>query len=75
MVIHTIFRGIQAIFLIDYVHTLILLAILLTFAFTTFAAGDRLGSPKPVYERLVDLTATSSVEGNAGGSYLTVRSK
>jgi hypothetical protein len=75
VVIYTMFGGIKATFLTDYVHTVILLVILLTFAFTTYATGDRLGSTKAVYERLQELSATAPVPGNAGGSYLTMRSK
>lgn len=75
VVIYTMFGGIKATFLTDYVHTVILLVILLTFAFTTYASGDALGSTKAVYERLHELAAVKPVEGNAGGSYLTMRSK
>ena len=75
VVIYTMFGGIKATFLTDYVHTVILLVIILTFAFTTYATGDRLGSPRAVYDALTDLAAHSPVEGNAGGSYLTMRSK
>lgn len=75
VVVYTMFGGIKATFLTDYVHTVILLIILLIFAFTTYATGDRLGSPKAVYDRLQELSAISPVPGNAGGSYLTMRSK
>jgi Na+/proline symporter len=75
VVVYTMFGGIKATFLTDYVHTVILLVILLTFAFTTYATGDRLGSTKAVYDRLQELSATTPVPGNAGGSYLTMRSK
>ncbi|KAF2258220.1 Na+/solute symporter [Lojkania enalia] len=75
VVIYTMFGGIKATFFTDYINGVITLIILLVFAFTTYATGERLGSPKAVYERLVDLAAASPVEGNAGGSYLTIRSK
>ena len=75
VVIYTMFGGIKATFLTDYVHTVILLVIILTFAFTTYATGSRLGSPHAVYSALTELAAKSPVEGNAGGSYLTMRSK
>jgi Na+/proline symporter len=75
VVVYTMFGGIKATFLTDYVHTVILLVIILTFAFTTYATGDRLGSPRAVYDALQDLSAHTPVEGNAGGSYLTMRSK
>lgn len=75
VVIYTMFGGIKATFLTDYVHTVILLVIILTFAFTTYATGDRLGSPRAVYDALANLASHTPVEGNAGGSYLTMRSK
>jgi SSS family transporter len=75
VVIYTMFGGIKATFLTDYVHTVILLVILLTFAFTTYASGNVLGSTKIVYERLNALSAITPVPGNAGGSYLTMKSK
>jgi Na+/proline symporter len=75
VVVYTMFGGIKATFLTDYVHTVILLVILLTFAYTTYASGDVLGSTKVVYERLNALSATTPVPGNAGGSYLTMKSK
>ena len=75
VVIYTMFGGIKATFLTDYVHTVILLIILLTFAFTTYATGERLGSPRAVYDLLTEAAAANPVEGNAEGSYLTMRSK
>jgi Na+/proline symporter len=75
VVIYTMFGGIKATFLTDYVHTVILLVILLTFALTTYASGTALGSTKVVYERLSALSERSPVPGNAGGSYLTMKSK
>jgi Na+/proline symporter len=75
VVVYTMFGGIKATFLTDYVHTVILLVIILVFAFTTYATGDRLGSPRAVYDALQDLSSHTPVEGNAGGSYLTMRSK
>lgn len=75
VVVYTMFGGIKATFLTDYVHTVILLVIILTFAFTTYATGNRLGSPRVVYDALQELSAHTPVPGNAGGSYLTMRSK
>ncbi|KAH8712248.1 Sodium:solute symporter family-domain-containing protein [Phaeosphaeriaceae sp. PMI808] len=75
VVIYTMFGGIKATFLTDYVHTVILLVILLTFAFTAYVSGNVLGSTKAVYDRLTELAVTHPVAGNAGGSYLTMRSK
>lgn len=73
--IYTMFGGIKATFLTDYVHTVILLIIILTFAFTTYATGSELGSPKKVYDLLTEAAKANPVEGNAEGSYLTLRSR
>ncbi|KAK2595219.1 urea active transporter [Conoideocrella luteorostrata] len=75
VIIYTMFGGIKATFLTDYVHTVIILVVILIFALTTYATGHELGSPSVVYERLVAAASTHPVDGNAEGSYLTMRSK
>jgi Na+/proline symporter len=75
VVVYTMFGGIKATFLTDYAHTVMLLIIILLFAFTTYATSDTLGSPKIVFDLLVKAAADHPVEGNSGGSYLTMRSK
>jgi Na+/proline symporter len=52
-----------------------LLIIILIFAFTTYATSTTLGSPSAVFDLLVNAAAKHPVEGNAGGSYLTMRSQ
>ncbi|KAF2758703.1 urea active transporter [Pseudovirgaria hyperparasitica] len=75
VVLYTMFGGIKATFLTDYAHTVVILIIILTFAFTTYATSDVLGSPSKVYDLLQQAAARHPVEGNAEGSYLTMRSK
>jgi Na+/proline symporter len=75
VVLYTLFGGIKATFLTDYVHTCTILTILLIFAFTTYAASSTLGSPGKVYDLLVAAAKAHPVDGNAEGSYLTLRSK
>ena len=75
VIIYTMFGGIKATFLTDYVHTVMLLIIILIFAFTTYATSTTLGSPGAVFDLLVNAAAKHPVEGNAGGSYLTMRSQ
>ncbi|KAG9243088.1 urea active transporter-like protein [Calycina marina] len=75
VIIYTMFGGIKATFLTDYVHTVMLLVIILVFAFSTYATNADLGSPKKVYELIVKAGVTHPVSGNAEGSYLTMRSK
>ncbi|CAI6339750.1 unnamed protein product [Periconia digitata] len=75
VVLYTMFGGIKATFLTDYAHTVVILVILLLFAFTTYATNANLGSPGKVWELLQEAAKRHPVEGNAGGSYLTMRSK
>lgn len=49
--------------------------VIFVFAFTAYATNEILGSPKNVYDLLVKAAETNPVEGNAGGSYLTMQSK
>lgn len=71
---YTMFGGIKATFLTYWVHTFMLLIIILIFAFTTYASSEVLGSPKAVFDLLVKAAADHPIEGNAGGSYLTMKS-
>ncbi|KAH7347611.1 Sodium:solute symporter family-domain-containing protein [Plectosphaerella cucumerina] len=75
VVIYTMFGGIKATFLTDYVHTVVVLVIILIFAFTAYATGTELGSPAEVYARLTEAAARHPVDGNEQGSYLTMRSR
>ncbi|KAK5134684.1 hypothetical protein LTR08_006199 [Meristemomyces frigidus] len=75
VVLYTMFGGIKATFLTDYVHTVMILVIIFIFAFTAYATSDILGSPGAVYDALVDAAERHPVAGNHEGSYLTMRSK
>lgn len=74
VIMYTMFGGIKATFLTDWVHTFMLLIIILIFAFTTYATSSTLGSPGAVFDLLVKAAHDHPVEGNQGGSYLTMRS-
>ncbi|KAL8944114.1 MAG: hypothetical protein Q9211_000705 [Gyalolechia sp. 1 TL-2023] len=75
VVLYTIFGGIKATFLTDYVHTVMILIIILIFAFTAYTTNVHLGSPATVYDLLVQAARDHPVDGNEQGSYLTMRSK
>ena len=75
VVLYTMFGGIKATFLTDYVHTVMILIIIFLFAFTAYATSDVLGSPGAVYDALIAAGERHPVAGNAGGSYLTMRSQ
>ena len=69
------FGGLKATILTDYVHTFILLIIIILFSLTAYATSDILGSPSAVYDALVEAAARHPVEGNKDGSYLTMQSR
>ncbi|MCJ1483683.1 hypothetical protein MMC06_003851 [Schaereria dolodes] len=75
VVLYTMFGGIKATFLTDYVHTVMILIIIFIFAFTAYTTNVNLGSPGKVYDLLVQAAKAHPVSGNAEGSYLTMRSK
>lgn len=75
VVAYTLVGGLKATILTDWIHTFILLIILIIFALTTYASSDLLGSPSAVYDLLVTAAAEHPIDGNADGSYLTMRSK
>lgn len=75
VVLYTLVGGLKATFLTDWIHTFILLIIIIVFAFTAYASSALLGSPSAVYDALVSAAASHPVEGNADGSYLTLRSR
>ncbi|OGE51832.1 hypothetical protein PENARI_c012G10712 [Penicillium arizonense] len=75
VVLYTLFGGIKATFITDYMHTVVILVVIFLFAFSAYATNAELGSPSKVYDALVAASKRHPVEGNAEGSYLTMRSK
>lgn len=75
VVLYTMFGGIKATFLTDYVHTVIILVIIFVFAFSTYATNENLGSPGRVWELLTQAGKDHPVDGNKDGSYLTMQSR
>ncbi|KAK5047488.1 hypothetical protein LTR84_006585 [Exophiala bonariae] len=75
VVLYTMFGGIKATFLTDYVHTVIILVIIFIFAFSAYATNEVVGSPGKVWDLLVEASARHPVKGNAEGSYLTMQSR
>ena len=69
------FDQIKATFLTDYAHTCVIIVIIFIFAFTAYATNEVIGSPSKVYDLLVEAAKSHPVEGNAEGSYLTMRSQ
>ncbi|KAH7324212.1 urea active transporter [Stachybotrys elegans] len=74
VVAYTFIGGIKATFITDYIHGAAVLIIIITFALTTYATSEYLGSPGAVYDLLVEAATNHPVSGNRDGSYLTMRS-
>ncbi|TRX88963.1 hypothetical protein FHL15_010191 [Xylaria flabelliformis] len=74
VIAYTMVGGLKATILTDWIHTFILLIIIIIFSLTAYATSETLGSPSAVYDRLVEVAAVHPVDGNAQGSYLTMRS-
>ncbi|KAI2610480.1 Na+/solute symporter [Hypoxylon sp. NC1633] len=75
VIAYTLVGGLKATILTDWIHTFILLIIIIIFSLTAYASSDRLGSPSAVYDLLVEAALDHPVDGNAQGSYLTMRSR
>ncbi|PGH14214.1 hypothetical protein AJ79_03187 [Helicocarpus griseus UAMH5409] len=75
VVLYTMFGGVKSTLLTDYAHSAVLIILIFVFAFTAYATGEKLGSPGKVYDLLVEAAQRHPVEGNASGSYLTMRSR
>ncbi|KAJ3456530.1 hypothetical protein MRS44_016553 [Fusarium solani] len=72
--IYTLFGGIKATFLTEWVHTVIIYIIMLASMFVMYTTSDHVGSPGRMWELLKDASEIRPVEGNAGGELLTMRS-
>ncbi|KAL4884525.1 Sodium:solute symporter family-domain-containing protein [Aspergillus karnatakaensis] len=75
VVLYTLFGGIKATFITDYMHTVVIIVIIFIFSFSAYATNDKLGSPGKVYDLLVQAAQRNPVEGNAEGSYMTMKSE
>ncbi|KAK2074938.1 hypothetical protein P8C59_009108 [Phyllachora maydis] len=75
VVAYTLVGGLKATILTDWIHTFILIILVIMFALTTFSTSDVLGSPSAVYDLLVSAATSHPVDGNRDGSYLTMRSR
>lgn len=56
-------------------HTSVLFAIIFVFVYTVYATSDKIGSFSAMHELLTKASEAAPVDGNAHGSYLTMRSK
>lgn len=75
VVIYTLTGGIKATILTDYVHTIIIYAMILSGLFVVYTRNSLIGNPDTMYDLLKSATQRSPVPGNAGGDHLTMSSQ
>ncbi|KAH0578839.1 hypothetical protein H2248_003033 [Termitomyces sp. 'cryptogamus'] len=73
--IYVVFGGMRATLLCDYAHTTVLLCIVIIVVFTIYSKSPKIGSISAMHKLLSAASKLAPVQGNAGGSYLTMRSK
>ncbi|KAK4617675.1 putative urea active transporter 1, partial [Fulvia fulva] len=74
VVIYTLAGGIKATFITDWVHTVIIYIVMLISIFVVYTSSSIVGSPGRMWTLLREAAALHPVEGNAHGSYLTMKS-
>ena len=75
VLVYTLFGGLKATLISDYTHGLVVVILIIIFSLSAYAANEVLDSPGAVYDALVAASERHPVDGNAGGSYLTMRSR
>lgn len=73
--VYTVTGGLRATFIADYTHTLGLFVVIIYFFFSIWTGNGKIGSLGKMVELLNRAAEISPVEGNAAGSYLTLRSQ
>ncbi|WFD26414.1 hypothetical protein MNAN1_001394 [Malassezia nana] len=73
--VYTVTGGLRATFIADYTHTLGLFVVIIYFFFNVWTGNGKIGSLGKMVELLNRAAELSPVEGNAAGSYLTLRSQ
>ncbi|KAF3335918.1 urea-proton symporter DUR3-like protein [Carex littledalei] len=89
VIVYTFHGGLKATFLASYIHSVIVHVVLVVFVFLVYMSSKQLGSPKTVYNHLMEVTSTHRVcsdpishygqacgpiNGNYKGSFLTMLS-
>ena len=74
VMIYTLVGGLKATFVADYMHTIIIFIVILTFVGTVYFVSPVTGGVEGMFEKLTEAAAINPVEGNAAGAYLTMAS-
>ena len=74
VMIYTLVGGLKATFVADYMHTIIIFVVILTFVAAVYVNTDITGGIEGMYDKLVEAAKLTPVEGNAAGAFLTMAS-
>lgn len=74
VMIYTLVGGLKATFVADYMHTIIIFVVILTFVSTVYFISPVTGGFEGMYDKLAKAAELHPVEGNAAGAYLTMAS-
>jgi len=74
VMIYTLVGGLKATFVADYMHTIIIFVVILTFVTAVYVNQDITGGLEGMYDKLVQAAELRPIEGNAAGSFLTMAS-
>ncbi|MEO9295055.1 MAG: sodium/solute symporter [Nitrososphaera sp.] len=74
VVIYTFFGGLKATFLAEYMNTVFLFIVVLVFVSVVYFANPQIGGISGMFNKLSNVATFRPVEGNFGGSYLTLAS-
>lgn len=74
VVVYTVYGGLRATFITDYLHTVCLL-IIVTYLSLKTITNDQVQSPRHLFDLVNEAALTTPVSGNKDGSYFTMSSK
>ncbi|MGI0060841.1 MAG: sodium:solute symporter family protein [Nitrosotalea sp.] len=74
VMIYTLVGGLKATFVADYIHTIIMFIVILTFVAMVYFISPVTGGVEGMYEKLTAAAKLHPVDGNAAGAYLTMAS-
>ena len=74
VMIYTLVGGLKATFVADYMHTIIIFVVILTFVAAVYINTDITGGIEGMYNKLVEAAKLNPVEGNVAGAFLTMAS-
>ena len=74
VMIYTLVGGLKATFVADYMHTIVIFVVILTFVTAVYVNTDITGGIDGMYDKLVEAAKLNPVEGNAAGAFLTMAS-